>query len=209
VLPHDWEVAWAEHHRPGAPDLYPEDLRGPINLLNQVIFDDVNNGTYKQIFATNREAAKAAKGVFEARLADYDFRLASRRYLFGSQLTDSDVRLFQTLSSYDRGYRPGIVKLFGEANTVHLADFPNLWGYARDLFAQGFADEREQYFLGLLPGPSGEYSGRALDGERDSLPSPAEALAAWQEPSGREHLTGSPFYSGPGGGGSYERWTFA
>lgn len=34
-------------------------------------------------------------GVFAARLADYDFRLASRRYLFGDQLTDSDVRLFQ------------------------------------------------------------------------------------------------------------------
>ncbi|MDR0627666.1 MAG: hypothetical protein LBG11_10515 [Bifidobacteriaceae bacterium] len=211
LLSYEWETAWSAYHKPGAPDLYPVPLRKEIDLLNQQIFDDVNNGTYKQIFATNKAAAGAAKTVFEARLADYDFRLASRRYLFGPQITDSDVRLFQTLSSYDRGYRVGIVKLFGEENTVHLADFPNLWAYARDLFAQDFADEREQYFLGLLPGPSGEYQGRGGPGGGSDVPLPtgAEALATWQEPAGREHLTGSPFYTGPGGGGSYERWTFA
>ncbi|MDR1393291.1 MAG: hypothetical protein LBJ62_04910 [Bifidobacteriaceae bacterium] len=210
LLSYEWETAWSAHHAPDAPDLYPVPLRREIDLLNQQIFDDVNNGTYKQIFATNPAAAAAAKAVFEARLADYDFRLASRRYLFGPRITDSDVRLFQTLSSYERGYRPGIVRLFGEDKTVHLTAYPNLWAYARDLFAQGFADEREQYFLGLLPGPSGEYAKRGgLGGEGDNLPSGAEALARWREPHGRESLTGSPFYSGPGGGGSFERWTFA
>jgi putative glutathione S-transferase len=211
LLSIEWETAWVPFHKAGAPDLYPVPLRKEIDLLNQQIFDDVNNGTYKQLFATNQAAAKAAKGVFEARLADYDFRLASRRYLFGSLLTDSDVRLFQTLSSYERGYRPGIAQLFGDENTVHLTDYPNLWAYARDLFAQDFADEREQYFLGLLPGPSGDYLGGPPLGAKDrgSAPTGAEALASWQEPAGREGLTGSAFYSGPGGGGSYERWTFA
>jgi putative glutathione S-transferase len=208
LLSIDWETAWQPFHAAGAPDLYPEPWRQEINLLNQQLFDDINNGTYKVLFATNRAAAVAAKGIFEARLADYEFRLTSRRYLFGDFLTDSDVRLFQSLSSYERGYRVGIAALFGEADTVHLADYPNLWAYARDLFAQGFADEREQYFLGLLPGPSGEYSDRG--GWADTpLPPPAEALAAWQEPHGRESLTGSPLYSGPGGGGSFERWQFA
>ncbi|MDR1387188.1 MAG: glutathione S-transferase [Propionibacteriaceae bacterium] len=208
LLSYEWETAWASYHKPGAPELYPVPLRQEIDLLNQQIFDDINNGTYKQIFATNLEAARAAKHVFEGRLFDYDFRLASRRYLFGPGITDSDVRLFQTLSSYDRGYRVGIVKLFGEEDTVKLADFPNLWNYARDLFQQGFADEREQYFLGLLPGPSGQYADQGGFGDKSNLPSPAEALKAWQEPAGRDHLTGTPFYSGPGGGGSYERWTF-
>jgi putative glutathione S-transferase len=210
LLSHEWEIAWAPFHQAGAPDLYPEALRQEIDLLNQQIFDDVNNGTYKQIFATNHAAAQAAKTVFEARLADYEFRLDSRRYLFGPAITDSDVRLFQTLSSYDRGYRVGIARLFGEADTVRLTDFPNLWAYARDLFQQGFADQREQYFLGLAPGPSGEYiDQRPFGGGQPSLPPGAEALAAWREPAGRERLTGSPYYSGPGGGGTYERWTFA
>lgn len=210
LLSYEWETAWAPYHRSGAPDLYPEPLRKEIDLLNQQIFDDVNNGTYKQLFATNPRAARAAKAVFEARLTDYDFRLASRRYLFGPAITDSDVRLFQTLSSYDRGYRVGIARLFGEADTVRLTDYPNLWAYARDLFQQGFADEREQYFLGLLPGPSGDYIRHKPLGDGEAnLPSGAEALAQWQEPHGREPLTGSPYYSGPGGGGSFERWTFA
>ncbi|MDR2381260.1 MAG: hypothetical protein LBE08_08845 [Bifidobacteriaceae bacterium] len=210
LLSYEWETAWAPYHKPGAPDLYPEPVRKEIDLLNQQIFDDVNNGTYKQIFATNPAAARAAKAVFEARLADYEFRLNSRRYLFGPNITDSDVRLFQTLSSYDRGYRVGIVKLFGEDQTVRLTDFPNLWAYARDLFSQGFADEREQYFLGLAPGPSGAYlDQRGPLGDGANLPSGEAALAAWRQPHGRAELTGSPYYSGPGGGGSYERWTFA
>jgi putative glutathione S-transferase len=205
----DWETAWSPFHRAGAPDLYPVELRPEIDLLNQQIFDDINNGTYKVIFATTEGAARAAKTVFEARLADYDFRLASRRYLFGDRLTDSDVRLFVSLSSYQRGYRPGIARIFGDENTAQLQDFPNLWGYARDLFAQGFVDDRELYFLGLVPGPSGDYLGGSLLVGDAKLPTPAESLAEWQQPAGREHLAGSPLYSGPGGGGSFELWQFA
>jgi putative glutathione S-transferase len=209
LLSLDWETAWKPFQASGAPDLYPEDLRQEIDLLNQQLFDDVNNGTYKVIFATNRDAAAAAKTVFEARLADYDFRLTSRRYLFGDRLTDSDIRLFQTLSSFERGYRPGITAIFGEENVKHVHEYPHLWAYARDLFAQGFVDDRELYFLGLIPGPSGNYIAGSLVVGAASLPTPAESLAAWQEPAGREALSGSPLYSGPGTGGSYELWEFA
>ena len=107
LLSADLETAWKPFHKVGAPDLYPEALRPEIDLLNQQLFDDVNNGTYKVIFAQSEGAARAAKRVFEARLADYDFRLASRRYLF-DQITDSDVRLFQTLSSFGAKLPPGI-----------------------------------------------------------------------------------------------------
>lgn len=209
LLPQDWETVWRPLHKDGAPDLYPESLRKEIDLLNQQIFDDINNGTYKVLFATNPEAAKAAYTVFAARLTDLDFRLKSRRYLFGENITDSDVRLFQTLASYERGYRVGIVKLYGEENVVQISDFENLWAYGRDLFQNGFTDDVEKFFLGFLPGPSGEYLHGGLSGETPGLRSGAEALAAWSEPHGRESLGGSPYYSGPGGGGSFERWTFA
>jgi putative glutathione S-transferase len=205
----DFETVWKPFHAAGAADLYPVELRPEIDLLNQQLFDDVNNGTYKVIFAAHPTAAQVALGVFEARLADYDFRLASRRYLFGDRLTDSDVRLFVTLSSYERSYRPRLAAILGEGNVRHLQSFENLWAYARDLFAQGFADEREQYFLGLVPGPSGRYtSHRGFTGDLP-LPDAAEALAEWREPAGRDHLAGSPLYSGPGAGGSAELWHFA
>lgn len=210
VLPHDWEVAWADHHKPGAPDLYPEELRGAIDLLNQQLFDDINNGTYKVIFARNKEAARAAFDVYYARLGDLNFRLASRRYLFGERLTDADVRLFQTLSSYERAYRPALAALFGEQPTKQVWDFPHLWDYARDLFQQGFTDEAERYFLGWGLGPSGEYLPALGFSPRDhQLRPPAETLAHWSEPVDRTHLTGSPFYSGPGAGGTADHWTFA
>lgn len=204
----DFETAWKPFHAAGAPDLYPAQWRQEIDLLNQQLFDDVNNGTYKVIFATNPRAAQVAFQVFHARLTDLDFRLESRRYLFGEQLTDSDVRLFITLSSFDRSYRPRIATILGEENVPHLADYPNLWAYARDLFANGLVDEREKYFLGLVPGPSGEYSPYQGFTQGEPLPTPQASLAAWEQPHGRESLGGSPLYSGPGSGGSFELWNF-
>lgn len=209
LLSLDWENAWKKYHKEGAPDLYPAELREEIDLLNQQILDDVNNGTYKVIFATNPEAARVAHQVFAARLADLNFRLASRRYLFGEQLTDSDVRLFVTLSSYERSYRPALARVLGEENVIHLQEYPHLWDYARDLFQQGFVDEREGYYLNLLPDADGNYIGHRGFAKGAELPAPEEALAQWQEPHGREALSGSPYYSGPGTGGSYELWSFS
>ncbi|MDR0837737.1 MAG: glutathione S-transferase [Propionibacteriaceae bacterium] len=209
VLPHDWEVAWKAFHAPDAPDLYPEDLRIDIDLLNQQLFDDVNNGTYKVIFAQSRRAAQAAFEVFYARLGDYDFRLSTRRYLFGASLSDSDVRLFQTLSTFERFYRPALAAVFGEEATKPLPAFEHLWGYARDLFQQGLASEKEQYFLGLLPGPSGNYlPNNGFTPKGYPLRPHAESLADWLAPHDRAALTGSSESSGPGGAGSREHWQY-
>lgn len=209
VLPQDWEIAWRAYHSPEAPDLYPEDLRLDIDLLNQQIFDDVSNGTYKVIFASNPAAAKAAFGVFYARLADYDFHLSTRRYLFGERLTDSDIRLFQTLSSFERSYRPALAAIFGEEEAKQLWEFEHLWGYARELFQAGLASEKEQYFLGLVPGPSGRYlKSRGFTPEGYALRPASESLSSWLAPVDRSSLTGSSDSSGPGGGGSRIHWQY-
>lgn len=184
ILSIDLETAFKPFRKPGAPDLYPEDLRQKIDLLNQQIFDDVNNGTYKVNFATSKGAAKAAYEVFKARLADYDFRLASRRYLFGPNLTDSDVRLFQTLESYEIGYRPEFLESLGlsDDEVVHVWDYPNLFAYARDPFSPA------------------DHTLQSVKDERKAL------YERWLEPAGCEALSGSPYYSGPGVGGSFELW---
>lgn len=211
LLSLDLETAWKPFQKADAPDLYPANLRGEIDLLNQQIFDDVNNGTYKILFATNVRAAEAAYTVFKARLTDYDFRLASRRYLFGPQLTDSDVRLFQTLESFEHSYRPGIVETFGTEDIIHVWDFPNVWAYARDLFqTPGFIDDEELYGLGYIPDEEGKYISQDLVSHASVKDSAArrDEYQRWLEPSGRESLGGSPYYSGPGGGGSYELWDF-
>ena len=89
-LTNDLETAWSPFHCRGAPDLYPEDLRTEIDALNQILFDQVNNGVYKCGFARSQEAYEEAFDTLFARLDELDVRLSGQRYLFG----DSNSKCF-------------------------------------------------------------------------------------------------------------------
>jgi len=125
----DMETQFTAFHRPAAPDLYPVELRPEIDALNNNIYHDVNNGVYKAGFATTQAPYEAAVTALFARLDELEERLATHRYLFGDQLTEADIRLFTTLARFDAVY----VGHF-KCNLRRLIDYPNLWGYARDLY---------------------------------------------------------------------------
>ena len=125
----DFETEFGAFHKPGAPDLYPAALREEIDAVNEVVYQDVNNGVYRAGFATSQEAYDAAVHALFERLDWLEERLATRRYLVGEQLTEADVRLFTTLARFDAVY----VGHF-KCNLRRLVDFPHLWGYARDLY---------------------------------------------------------------------------
>jgi putative glutathione S-transferase len=132
----DLETQFTAFHKPGAPELYPEALRAEIDQINAVIYEEVNNGVYRAGFATKQDKYEAAVTTLFARLDWLEQRLASQRYLVGRQLTEADVRLFTTLVRFDAVY----VGHF-KCNLRRLVDYPNLWGYARDLFQRpGFGD---------------------------------------------------------------------
>lgn len=116
-------------HKAGAPDLYPKDLREDIDALNDVLFHEVNNAVYKAGFASSQNAYEQAYDLLFQRLDRLEERLAGQRYLFGSRLTDSDIRLYVTLARFDAAYYPVF-----KTNRNRLIDFPNLWNYARDLY---------------------------------------------------------------------------
>jgi glutathionyl-hydroquinone reductase len=101
-----------------------------IDALNERIYATVNNGVYRCGFATSQEAYNSAVASLFATLDDLDQRLATRRYLAGDALTEADVRLWVTLARFDAVY----VTHF-KANLRRLADYPNLWPYARDLYS--------------------------------------------------------------------------
>ncbi len=110
-------------------DFYPQPLRAEIDELNDVIYANVNNGVYKAGFATTQEAyEEAARAVFDV-LDSLERRLATRRYLAGAQITEADWRLFTTLVRFDAVYY-----LHFKCNVRRIADYPNLWGYLRDLY---------------------------------------------------------------------------
>ncbi|WP_097150944.1 glutathione S-transferase family protein [Ureibacillus acetophenoni] len=131
-----FEIDWAPFHKENAPNLYPENLREEIDALSEVIFHDVNNGVYKCGFARSQEAYEEAYDVLFARLDQLEERLATNRFLFGDYITDADVRLYTTLVRFDVAYYAAF-----KTNRNRIVDFPNLWGYLRDLYeTPGFGD---------------------------------------------------------------------
>lgn len=103
-------------------DLYPESLRGGIDAVNDAIYASLNNGVYRAGFATTQAAYEEAYGQVFATLDAMEARLAGNGpFLFGSQLTESDLRLFVTLVRFDAAYH-GLFK----CNRKQVADFPHL-----------------------------------------------------------------------------------
>src|SRR3546814_698371 len=88
----DLSLEWREHHREGAPDLYPESLRNEIDEVMEVVFTDVNNGVYRCGFAGSQEAYESAYERLFARLDRLSERLEHQRYLVGDTITEADVR---------------------------------------------------------------------------------------------------------------------
>jgi putative glutathione S-transferase len=132
----DFETEWRALHRPGAPDLYPADLRAEIDAVNTVVYTDVNNGVYRCGFATSQPAYEAAYQRLWSRLDWLSERLAGQRYLVGDRLTEADIRLFTTLVRFDAVYHGHF-----KCNRHKLTELPVLWTYARDLFqTPGFGD---------------------------------------------------------------------
>ena len=125
------ETDWAPFHKADAPNLYPTYLAEQIDELNDIIYREVNNGVYRVGFATTQEAYDKAYDVLFERLDWLEERLSHSRYLFGDQITDSDIRLYVSLARFDAAYYNAF-----NCNRNRLIDFPNLWGYARDLYQQ-------------------------------------------------------------------------
>jgi glutathionyl-hydroquinone reductase len=117
-------------------DLYPVEHRAEIDALNALIYENVNNGVYEAGFSRNQEAYEdACNGVFRV-LDELEERLGRTRYLVGGSPTEADWRLFPTLVRFDTVYY-----VHFKVNRRRIVDYPNLWGYTRDLYQQpGIAD---------------------------------------------------------------------
>ncbi len=135
-ITHDLFFEWRDHHRPDAPDLWPDECREEMQEVMDRVFTEVNNGVYRCGFAGSQEAYDEAYDRLWATLDWLEDRLADRRYLMGSTITEADVRLFTTLARFDAVYHGHF-----KCNRSKLAEMPNLWGYARDLYqTPGFGE---------------------------------------------------------------------
>jgi putative glutathione S-transferase len=162
-------------------DLYPAEHRSAIDRLNELIYENVNDGVYRAGFATTQSAYEhAAYSLFET-LDHLDGMLYDRRYLFGDVPLETDWRLFVTLIRFDPVYHGHF-----KCNIRRIADYPNLYGYLRDLYQiDGIADtvnfdhiKRHYYFTHDDINPT-----------RIVPVGPAQSLLA---PHGRESLVSRP-----------------
>ncbi len=110
-------------------DFWPEAQREDIEKVNERIYDTVNNGVYKAGFATKQGAYDAAVGPLFDSLDWLEDRLSSNRYLMGDAVTEADWRLFTTLIRFDPVYH-----LHFKCNRARIIDYPNIWGYLRELY---------------------------------------------------------------------------
>ncbi len=110
-------------------DYYPESLRGSIEEINMMVYDNVNNGVYRAGFATTQEAYEAAYDRLFSALDEIELILSKQKYLAGDVLTEADWRLFTTLIRFDSVY-------FGhfKTNRQMLESFDNLSNYVRALY---------------------------------------------------------------------------
>lgn len=115
----------------GATDVnfLPKALLAEIDTINEFVYSAVNNGVYKAGFATTEAAYKEAVVTLFNALDTLEVRLADQRYLLGDTITEADWRLFTTLVRFDAVY----VGHF-KCNIRRIVDYPNLWGYLRDLY---------------------------------------------------------------------------
>ncbi len=182
-ITHDLATEWVDHHRPGAPDLWPDEHRDEIEHVSQLVFEDVNDGVYRCGFAGRQQAYEHAFDRLFARLDWLSQRLERRRYLVGESITEADVRLFTTLARFDAVYHGHF-----KCNRSKLTELPVLWAYARDLFqTPGFGDtidfdhiKRHYYEVHRDINPTG-------------IVPKGPDLSNWATPHHREQLGGSPF----------------
>ena len=160
-----------------AEDYHPPELRAAIEPVNARIYETLNNGVYKSGFATTQEAYEAAVHPLFETLDWLETRLSRSRYLMGERPTEADWRLWTTLVRFDAVYHGHF-----KCNLRRLIDLPNLWAYARELYATPGVAETVNF----------EHIRRHYHYSRESINPhriiPAGPVIDWSEPHGREAL---------------------
>jgi len=112
-------------------DFCPEELREEVDRTMDELYEPVNNGVYKSGFAMTQEAyEEAVTQLFDA-LDHWEGVLGERRYLCGGRITEADWAFFATLVRFDPVYHGHF-----KCNLRRIVDYPNLWGYLKDLYQQ-------------------------------------------------------------------------
>ncbi|TVP65063.1 MAG: glutathione S-transferase family protein [Leptolyngbya sp. LCM1.Bin17] len=124
MLDTEWNVIAQQDANLCPPALQPE-----IDRAIDAIYQPINNGVYRAGFATQQAAYDQAVTELFAALDYWEQVLDQQRYACGDRITEADICLFTTLYRFDAVYY-----VHFKCNLRRIVDYPNLWGYLRDLY---------------------------------------------------------------------------
>src|SRR5690606_35416910 len=163
-------------------DFYPEHLRSEIDAINAWVYPNINDGVYRSGFArTQRAYERSVTKLFDA-LDRAEALLGERRYLAGDRFTEADIRLWTTLIRFDVVYATHF-----KCNVRRIVDYPNLWGFTRELYARPVFRETTNFF---------HIKHHYFESHASINPYrivPAGPVLEYGEPHGRDHLRAAWF----------------
>jgi len=111
-------------------DLFPAKIQSDVSAFDQRLYERVNNGVYKAGFASSQAAYDEAVTELFQELEQIEQRLSDRRqFLFGDQITQSDIRLFVTMVRFEAAYF-GLFK----CNLKPLSAFRNVYQHTKRMY---------------------------------------------------------------------------
>ncbi|CAJ1959350.1 unnamed protein product [Cylindrotheca closterium] len=110
-------------------DLYPEEKRSQIDEMNDWVYKEIANGSYKAGFSSNQDVYETAyKNYFEA-LDKLEDIFSKNKFLVGTDKpTEADLRLLPPLFRHDPVYYNRF-----KLNKKYLWEYPNIWRWMGDM----------------------------------------------------------------------------
>ena len=135
-ITHDLFFEWRDHHRPDAPNLWPDECREEMESVMERVFTEVNNGVYRCGFAGTQEAYDEAYDRLWTAMDWLEERLADPPLPDGRR----DHRGRRTPVHDAGALRRGLPRPLQVQPQPARRD-AEPWGYARDLFqTPGFGE---------------------------------------------------------------------
>src|ERR1700722_13758920 len=131
-------------------DLYPTSFRAHIDSINEEIFTKLNSAVYRAGFAKTQQIYdQECNDIFDM-LDKLESILARQCYLINNEyITEADVRAWTTLIRFV----PVYVTHFKCNKKMISKDYPNLFGFTRELYQMGnisktvdFNEIKKHYF---------------------------------------------------------------
>mmetsp|Transcript_20265 Transcript_20265/g.46923 ORF Transcript_20265/g.46923 Transcript_20265/m.46923 type:complete len:345 (+) Transcript_20265:112-1146(+) len=125
-------------------DFFPGDKVEKINEINDWVYTELANGSYKAGFASGQEPYETAYERFFAAMDQLNEMLSKNKFLVGDSATEADIRLFPPMYRFDPVYHSRF-----KLNKRYLWEYPNIWRWMQAMMAlPGMGPVSDKEYLG-------------------------------------------------------------